>query len=103
MNLDSTPSTDAERVKAVLICIAMPFVFWGLLRATSFLPGPPLPPLFKTEVEAQRHCPDDTVVWIHLGRGIWYQQKGMFDYGNIGGRFGCKREADAVRIHADSR
>jgi hypothetical protein len=33
-------------------------------------------PLFHTEVEAQKHCPSDTVVWLNVPSGI-YHYKGQ--------------------------
>jgi hypothetical protein len=31
----------------------------------------PLTP-YRYEAQAQRHCPDDTVVWLDFGKGIYY-------------------------------
>ena len=28
--------------------------------------------IFRYEDQAQRHCPDDAVVWLDFGRGIYY-------------------------------
>ena len=52
----------------------------------------PLTP-FRYETQAQRHCPDDTVVWLDLGRGVYYL-KGQKRYarGATAG-FVCRGEA----------
>ena len=52
----------------------------------------PLTP-FRYEAQAQRHCPDDTVVWLDLGNGRYYL-KGQRRYarGSTGG-FVCREEA----------
>src|SRR5713226_1561253 len=34
----------------------------------------PLTP-FRYEAQAQRHCPDDTVVWLDLRNGIYYSKR----------------------------
>jgi hypothetical protein len=52
-------------------------------------------PRFKTEQEAQKHCPADTVVWVNTGTGV-YHYKGQRWYGNTKlGAYECKKEADA--------
>ena len=33
----------------------------------------PLTP-FRYEAQAQRHCPDDTVVWLDFHKGIYYSR-----------------------------
>jgi hypothetical protein len=52
----------------------------------------PLTP-FRYETQAQRHCPDDTVVWLDLGKGLYYL-KGQKRYARGGsGSFVCRAEA----------
>jgi hypothetical protein len=52
----------------------------------------PLTP-FRYEAQAQRHCPDDTVVWLDLGKGLYYL-KGQKRYARGGsGSFVCRAEA----------
>ena len=49
--------------------------------------------LFRNSAQAQRHCPNDTVVWLDLQRRIYYVQ-GQRQYGR--GRtatFVCREEA----------
>jgi len=51
---------------------------------------------FQSEVQAQRHCPTDVVVWLNLPSGI-YHLKGQRWYGNTKrGAYVCKKEADAA-------
>jgi hypothetical protein len=52
----------------------------------------PLTP-FRYEAQAQRHCPDDTVVWLDLGKGLYYL-KGQKRYARGStGSFVCREEA----------
>jgi hypothetical protein len=52
----------------------------------------PLTP-FRYEAQAQRHCPGDTVVWLDLGKGLYYL-KGQQRYARGGsGSFVCREEA----------
>jgi hypothetical protein len=50
--------------------------------------------LYRTEQQAQNHCPKDTVVWLDHPSGI-YHFKGQRQYGNTNdGAFVCEHEAD---------
>jgi hypothetical protein len=50
--------------------------------------------LFRSEEQAQKHCPQDTVVWLNLPSGI-YHFKGQRWYGNTNnGAYVCEQEAD---------
>jgi hypothetical protein len=52
----------------------------------------PLTP-FRYESQAQRHCPDDTVVWLDFRKGIYYS-KGQRSYARgFNGSFVCRNEA----------
>jgi hypothetical protein len=52
----------------------------------------PLTP-FRYESQAQRHCPADVVVWLDLGKGIYYS-KPQRRYGRgLTGSFVCRAEA----------
>jgi hypothetical protein len=52
----------------------------------------PLTP-FRYESQAQRHCPADVVVWLDLGKGIYYS-KPQRRYGRgLTGSFVCRTEA----------
>ena len=51
-------------------------------------------PKFATELEAQRHCPGDIVVWVNAKTGV-YHFRGQRWYGNTKeGYFECRSEAD---------
>lgn len=50
--------------------------------------------LFATEIQAQKHCPADIVVWVDTSTDI-YHFKGMRWYGNTkSGAYVCQKEAD---------
>ncbi len=73
----------------------------GLLLALSILvctareaTAVPLTP-FRYQAQAQRHCPDDSVVWLDFRRGRYYL-KGQKRYGlGFTGSFVCSSEARA--------
>ena len=50
--------------------------------------------MFKTEQQAQQHCPSDTVVWLNTTNAT-YHLKGERWYGHTNrGAYVCKDEAD---------
>jgi hypothetical protein len=52
----------------------------------------PLTP-FRTQDQAQRHCPGDTVVWLDFTKGKYYS-KGQALYGRgLNGSYVCREEA----------
>lgn len=52
--------------------------------------------LFPTEAAAQKHCPNDEVVWLNTNTRI-YHEKGMRWYGRTKhGAYVCRKEADAA-------
>lgn len=52
----------------------------------------PLTP-FRTEGQARRHCPGDTVVWLDFTKGKYYS-KGQKLYGRgLNGSYVCREEA----------
>jgi hypothetical protein len=52
----------------------------------------PLTPL-RNEAQAKRYCPEDTVVWLDLGKGLYYL-KGQKRYARgAAGSFVCRGEA----------
>jgi hypothetical protein len=60
--------------------------------AGSGYPAPTLT-LFQNEQQAQKNCPQDTVVWLNLSSGI-YHFKGQRWYARTkNGAFACKKEA----------
>jgi hypothetical protein len=55
---------------------------------------------FRTEEQAQTHCPKDIVVWLDPQRGLYYF-KGNGSYGRSNaGRYACRAEADDAGMHA---
>src|ERR1700756_5293214 len=55
---------------------------------------------FRTEQQAQEHCPSDAVVWVEPQTGT-YQPKGHGSYGlSATGRYACRSEADGAGMHA---
>jgi hypothetical protein len=48
---------------------------------------------FNSEIEAQHHCPNDTVVWLNLPTMIWHY-RGQRWYGKTRhGAYVCEKEA----------
>jgi hypothetical protein len=55
---------------------------------------------FNSEVEAQHHCPNDTVVWLNLPTMIWHY-RGQRWYGKTKhGTYVCEKEAAASGARA---
>ena len=53
--------------------------------------------LFHTEMQAQRHCPNDTVVWLDFNNRIYYvRSQRLFAKGTTG-TFVCRKEARSER------
>lgn len=49
--------------------------------------------LFQTEMQAQLHCPDDTVVWLDFPKRIYYVQgQRLYAQGRTS-TFVCQKEA----------
>jgi len=61
--------------------------------AGSGYPAPTLT-LFQNEQQAQRHCPQDTVVWLNLSSGIYHFQGQRWYANTNNGAFVCEKEAD---------
>ena len=61
--------------------------------------SPPVLVAFRTEQQAQQHCPDDTVVWLDVQNAAYYL-KGHESYGqSTSGRNACQSEAHAAGMH----
>ena len=53
--------------------------------------------LFQTEMPAQQHCPNDTVVWLDFHKRIYYVNgQRLYGKGRTG-TFVCQEEARASR------
>jgi len=48
---------------------------------------------FGSEVQAQRHCPDDLVVWLDFRKGIYYAKRQRYYGRGAAGSFVCRGEA----------
>ena len=52
----------------------------------------PLTP-FRSEGQAQRYCPGDTVVWLDFAKGIYYARSQKLYGRGFNGSFVCRQEA----------
>jgi hypothetical protein len=69
------------------------------LSSTSCVQSPIVVVAFRTEQQAQDHCPDDTVIWLDPVNGIYYV-KGHQSYGRTdSGRYACHAEVDRAGMH----
>ena len=70
----------------------------GLIAASIMASGAdsafanPLTP-FRYESQAQRHCPADVVVWLDLGKGIYYSKTQRQFGRGFTGSFVCREQA----------
>jgi len=81
---------DSASLTSLSLCVVL---FLSTLYPAYSNPTPG--PHFHTEQAAQRHCPNDTVVWVNTETGI-YHLKGERWYGATKqGAYVCRREADA--------
>jgi hypothetical protein len=54
---------------------------------------------FRTEQQAQEHCPKDAVVWVDPQSGTYFV-KGSTSYERLGaGRYACRDDADRAGMH----
>ena len=64
----------------------------GMIDAAAL----PLTP-YRYKSQAQRHCPDDTVVWLDFRKRIYYfKSQKLYGQGSTGS-FVCREEARASR------
>jgi hypothetical protein len=55
---------------------------------------------FRTEQQAQEHCPKDAVVWVDPQSGGYYLNTSP-SFGHAGpGRYACRREAESAGMRA---
>jgi hypothetical protein len=64
-------------------------IFVGCLNQASAMPLSP----YRYEARAQRHCPDDTVVWLDFSRGVYYLKMQSRYARGATGSFVCRSEA----------
>lgn len=59
--------------------------------------------LYSTQQTAQDHCPNDMVVWLNLGSGIWHTQGQRWYGATKNGAYVCREEAAAAGDRASNR
>jgi hypothetical protein len=70
------------------------------LSCTACGGSPAVLTAFRTEQQAQEHCPKDTVVWLDPQSGM-FELKGHGSHGVSGaGRFACRGEAERAGMRA---
>lgn len=96
---------DQRRVRSAIACssgywrqlfCAVALVALALLSACAH--SPPVVMAFRTEQQAQQHCPDDTIVWLDPVSGN-YHLKGSGSYGRSAGRYACRNEVESAGMH----
>jgi hypothetical protein len=77
-----------------LLLAALPLAFTACAQSPEVLMA------FRTEQQAQEHCPTDTVVWVDPQTGEYYLNTSP-SYGHAGtGRYACRREAELAGMRA---
>jgi hypothetical protein len=77
---------------------------WNVLMALALScaacgRSPTVLTVYRTEEQAQTHCPKDAVVWLDAQSGLYYL-KGQGSYGrSTAGRYACRGEADSAGMH----
>jgi hypothetical protein len=62
-----------------------------MVSGVSVAGASPLTP-YRYEYQAQKHCPDDVVVWLDFKKGIYYG-RGQRPYARgLNGSFACREE-----------
>jgi len=70
------------------------------LAFTACAQSPEILVAFRTEQQAQEHCPKDTVVWVDPQTGGYHLNTSP-SYGHAGaGRYACRREAELAGMRA---
>jgi hypothetical protein len=70
------------------------------LAFTACAQSPEVLVAFRTEQQAQEHCPKDTVVWVDPQNGGYHLNTSP-SYGQAGaGRYACRREAESAGMRA---
>jgi len=63
-------------------------VLWGIGGSLAVPPTP-----FRYKRQAQRHCPDDEVVWLDFRVGRYYFQRQKRYGSGFNGSYMCRKEA----------
>lgn len=74
-----------KKIIYALLCL---LIFSAGLPAKSFALE-----LFNAEQSAQKHCPNDTVVWLNLPTGVYHYQHQRWYANTKKGAFVCEKEA----------
>jgi hypothetical protein len=83
-----------SRSPSRLLLASLPLAFAACAHAPEVLVA------FRTEQQAQEHCPKDTVVWVDPQSGGYYLNTSP-SYGHAGtGRYACRREAELAGMRA---
>jgi hypothetical protein len=78
------------RTPSRLLVAVLPLAFAACAHAPEVLVA------FRTEQQAQEHCPKDIVVWVDPQSGEYYLNTSP-SYGRAGtGRYACRREAQSA-------
>jgi hypothetical protein len=94
--MNGTPPGIARRSRFVVSAFAAIVV---ALQCASCSHAPPVLVAFRTEQQAQEHCPGDTIVWLDI-QNAGYYLKGHGSYGGTPtGRYACQGAADAAGLH----
>jgi hypothetical protein len=89
------PSSRKQTVKHLLSLFALLAFLFSSPYARPQQPVSHEAHRFQTEAEAQKYCPNDTVVWVNTKSGV-YHFKGQRWYGRTkDGAYECRKEADA--------
>ena len=67
--------------------------FTALVAAVQSSNAPAQLGLFQTEVQAQQHCPNDTVVWLDPRKRVFYVAGQRLYARGRTGTFACQKEA----------
>jgi hypothetical protein len=82
------------RFPSRLLLAVLPLAFAACAHAPEVLVA------FRTEQQAQEHCPKDTVVWVDPQSGGYYFTTSP-SYGYAGARrYACRHEADLAGMRA---
>jgi hypothetical protein len=83
-----------RRFPSRLFLAALPFAFAACAQTPEVLVA------FRTEQQAQEHCPKDAVVWVDPQSASYYLNTSP-SYGHAGtGRYACRRDAELAGMRA---
>jgi hypothetical protein len=74
---------------ACSLCLLTALIMMGSVPSAAAIPLTP----FRYEEQAQRHCPDDAVVWLDFRRGVYYSKRQKRYALGSSASFVCRGEA----------